>query len=104
MVFARFRKRARATTDPIERILLDQLVLTNLKVAEMHAKASVAKHTDQAQVFLGAAARLLGSICQLTSTLAEYRSSRRPGQFPLEFQNLKTAKIKRTKKGRQNGK
>jgi hypothetical protein len=94
MYFSRFREKARASADPVERILLDHLVLTNLKIAEMHAKATVAKRTEHVQVFNNGAAKLLGCLCQLTSTLVEYRSSRRPCEFPLEFNGQKNVKKK----------
>src|SRR5262249_45321198 len=61
-----------------ERVLLDQLIVAHLKIGELYALAAETTRLEFKQLYSNAAARLLGAVCQLVSTLASYRSSRRP--------------------------
>src|SRR5262249_15390098 len=61
--------------DAVEKVLLDQLLAAHLKVGELYALAAKAKQLDYMATYGNAAARLLGAICQLVTTLSTYRTS-----------------------------
>jgi hypothetical protein len=74
LVLAQFREEAGSPSDPVEKLLLDQLVVAHLKVAELYAQAAETPTLEFKQLYAGAAARLLGAICQLVTTLTTYRT------------------------------
>jgi hypothetical protein len=78
LLFAHFRQEAGGSTDPVEKVLLDQLLAAHIKVAELYALAARATNIEFVRAYQNAAARLLGMLCQLVATLSAYRSSRRP--------------------------
>src|SRR5262249_9588915 len=78
LFFAHFRQEAGGAKDPVERLLLDQLLAAHVKVAELYALAAQTPRLEVKQLYGNAAVRLLGAVGQLVSTLASYRSSVRP--------------------------
>jgi hypothetical protein len=76
--FLGFRDEAGWPDDPVENLLLDQLLLAHLKLSEMYGKGAEALTLETEQHYGTAAARLLGAVCQLVTTLAAYRASDRP--------------------------
>src|SRR5262249_42313548 len=78
LFFARFRQEAGGAEDPVERLLLDQLLAAHVKAAEMYAAGAGATNIEFVRAYQNAAARLLTGICQLVSTLTAYRASVRP--------------------------
>jgi hypothetical protein len=103
LYLARMRARAGATADPVEKILLDNLNVANLKIAEVYGLAASTKDLVLAQKFLSAANRMLHSICELTTTLCHYRESQKPCEFGPEFPNWTLDEEKR-KNGQRNDK
>jgi hypothetical protein len=75
LFLARFQQEAGSPQDPVEQLLLDQLVAAHLKVGELYALAATAAKLEFKQLYANGAVRLLGAVCQLVSTLATYRSS-----------------------------
>jgi hypothetical protein len=80
LVLARFREEADSPSDPVEKLLLDQLMVAHLKVGELYAQAAATPKLEFKQLYGNAAARLLGAICQLVSTLTTYRTATRRTQ------------------------
>src|SRR5262249_9170058 len=78
LFFARFREEAGGPNDPVEKLLLDQILAAHVKVAELYALAAGATNIEFVRAYQNAAARLLGMLCQLIATLSGYRASRRP--------------------------
>jgi hypothetical protein len=89
LLFARFRRQALALTDPIETLLLNNVLLTHHMAVEMHGRAAAATHVEHIQCFANAAVKLTGCLCQLTTTLGTHRASRRSGDFQPEFKQPK---------------
>ena len=75
LFLGRFRDGAGGTEDSIEQMLVDQLALAHLKVAELYARAEAATALDFKQLYSNAATKLVGAICQLTTTLVSYRNA-----------------------------
>jgi hypothetical protein len=84
LFLARFRDEAGKAGDAVEKVLLDQLVVAHLKVGELYAHAASATNLEFKTMYGNTAARLVGCICQLASTLAVYRNSTRPRRAELE--------------------
>jgi hypothetical protein len=80
LFLARFREEAGQAGDAVEKVLLDQLIVAHLKIGELYALGAQATRLEFKQLYGNAAARLLGAVCQLVSTLAAYRASARPGR------------------------
>jgi hypothetical protein len=75
LFFARFREAAGGPNDPIEKLLLDQILAAHIKIAELYAAGAGATNIDFVRGYQNAAARMLSGICQLVSTLTAYRAS-----------------------------
>ena len=65
-------------TDPIERMLIEQICLAHHNVGRLHVKAASAEHLEEARVYIGAAALLTGEFRRSISTLKSYRE---PGKI-----------------------
>ena len=59
--------------DPVERVLLEQLVLAHHRLARLHARAAEATHTDAIRVLNAAAIRLLGEVRRTALAIRTYR-------------------------------
>jgi len=66
-------------TDPVEVMLLEQLVLAHLRSAQLQAQASAAEGIEAVKIYNSAAARLLGEFRLTALSLAAYRRSRSGG-------------------------
>lgn len=73
----RFREQAGFSGDAVEKLLLDELCLAHLKSGELHALAAASTTLEYKQLYLSSQSRLVGAICQLVSTLTNYRSAQR---------------------------
>ena len=61
-------------TDPIERMLVEQITLAHFRVAQLHAAAGQARGNESAKLLNGVAARLLGELRRTALGLKAYRS------------------------------
>lgn len=59
--------------DPIERVLVRQLVFADLRLSSLHAEAAEAKSAEVAKIYTAAAARLLAEIRRVAITIRDYR-------------------------------
>lgn len=60
-------------TDPIERMLLEQITLAHHNVGRLHVKAAAAESLEEARIYLGSAALLTGEFRRTVATLKKYR-------------------------------
>ena len=65
---------ARSTQDPVERMLIEQLVLAHHRIGELHAQSAVAETPQVIETFNAAASRLMAEFRKMTLALREYRS------------------------------
>ena len=65
-------------TDPIERMLIEQICLAHHNIGRLYIKAASAEHLEEARVYIGAAALLAGEFRRSISTLKSYRE---PGKI-----------------------
>lgn len=61
-------------TDPVEQILLEQLMLAHHRLAQLHERASEATRPEAVRILNGAAARLLGELRRLALSIRLYRA------------------------------
>jgi hypothetical protein len=74
-------KDAGSPTDPITRMLLEQMALAHLHIGVLHTKAATTDSTDAAKAYLGAAARLQSEFRRLALALKELQSPSRSKSF-----------------------
>src|SRR5262249_13198001 len=67
------RRDAGSPTDPVEIMLLEQLVLAHLRAAQLQANAGQAEGLEAARLYNGAAARLLAEFRLTALALKAYR-------------------------------
>jgi len=67
-------------TDPIERMLIEQICLAHHNVGRLYAKAASAEQLEAERVYLGAAALLTGEFRRSITTLKNYRE---PNKIPV---------------------
>lgn len=78
-----------ATTDVVERMLVEQLALAHQRVAQLHVRAEQAKSPEAAKVYLTAAIRLTGELRRLALALRLYRDPTPKRSFTvIKQQNL----------------
>jgi hypothetical protein len=104
LVFENFRKDAAASTDSVERTLLDQMLLAHLKTTELHEYAATTSDPSAKQTFLNASIRLVGAITQLTHALVDYRASAKRRKTPAVRKITKKHAKRVDKIERQTGK
>lgn len=73
----KIRKEAGDPTDPIEVMLLEQLVVAHLRAAQLQGDAGQAQGLEATRTLNNAAARLLGEFRQTALALQSYRAGRR---------------------------
>lgn len=61
-------------SDPIERMLIEQLALAHHQIGQLHYRASQAISPEAAKVYLGATCRFLAELRRLALALRQYRS------------------------------
>lgn len=64
-------------TDPIEQMLVEQIVLAHHSIGRLHVKAATTDDLEAARVYLGSAALLTGEFRRSISTLKSYREPSR---------------------------
>src|SRR5262249_8131885 len=64
---------AGATSDPVERMVLEQLFLSHHVVGRLHARAGTRDRLEEVQAFLAAAARLMAEFRRSSLALKAYR-------------------------------
>jgi hypothetical protein len=69
----RIRQDAGSPTDPVEVMLLEQLVLAHLRAAQLQAHAGQAEGLEAARLYNAAAARLMAEVRQTALALKAYR-------------------------------
>ncbi len=62
-------------TDPVERMMIEQLALAHLRIAQLHVGAGQAKATEAIKVYNAATARLWGEFRRTALALRAYRTS-----------------------------
>lgn len=72
--FNTFLGEAGNPTDPVEAILLQQLLLAHHRLAELHMQAAHAPTPEHIKILNGAAARLLGELRRLALSIRLYRT------------------------------
>jgi hypothetical protein len=60
-------------SDPIERLMLQQLALAHYRVGELHAQAAQAQSVEAMKLYSAAATRLTGELRRLALALRQYR-------------------------------
>ena len=60
-------------TDPIERMLLEQLALAHYRIAELHVQVEQSRTAEEVKVYSTAAVRLTGEFRRLALALRQYR-------------------------------
>lgn len=81
-----FVRDAGEPTDPIELILLQQLLMAHHRVAQLHAKAEGATSPEAVKILNAAASRLLSELRRLSLAIRQYRSPVSPRQFSVVHQ------------------
>jgi hypothetical protein len=76
-------KEAGSPTDPVEIMLVEQLILAHHRVAQLHAQAEKCKIVEEAKVYMMAAVRLTGELRRLALALSQYRQPIPRRQFTL---------------------
>jgi hypothetical protein len=59
-------------TDPVERMLIEQLVLAHFRIAQLHVDAGYCKHAEGMKLYTAATARLLGEFRRTALALRAY--------------------------------
>lgn len=60
-------------TDPIERMMIEQLALAHHRIAQLHVQVEEAKSIEAAKAYAAAAARLTGEFRRLALAIRQYR-------------------------------
>ena len=84
--FNGFLRDAGAPVDPVEKILLEQLLLAHHRLAQLHAKAEVATGPEHIKILNAAASRLLSEVRRMALAIRQYRSPISPRQFSVVHQ------------------
>lgn len=71
----RFLEDAGDPSDPVQRVLLEQVAVLRLRLADLHTQAARAKSVEATKILTGATARLLGEVRRLAVTLRELKGS-----------------------------
>lgn len=61
-------------TDPIERMMLEQLALAHLRIGQLHANAGKSKSTEACKIYTSGASRLLGEFRRTALALRVYQA------------------------------
>lgn len=65
---------AKRTDDPIESMMIQQLIMAHHRIANLHVSAATAKKVDACETYSAMAQRLLAEFRRLALALREYRS------------------------------
>ena len=76
-------------TDPLERMLIEQLALAHVMTMQLHVNAALAKTPDGTGIYTTAATRLMGEMRRMILAVREYRMPPlRPQVTRIEQQNV----------------
>jgi hypothetical protein len=67
-------------TDPIEVMLVEQLLMAHHRIGDLHSLAASATKTDAAAIYNAAAVRLMGEFRKTSLALRDYRTPKLPKQ------------------------
>jgi hypothetical protein len=59
-------------TDPVQRMMIEQLVLAHFRIAQLHVDAGYCKHAEGMKLYTAATARLLGEFRRTALALRAY--------------------------------
>jgi len=90
--FNSYLRDAGEPADPVEKILLEQLLLAHHRLAQLHARAEGVTGAEHLKILNGAASRLLSEVRRLALAIRQYRSPISSRQFSVVHQqNVVTA-------------
>lgn len=72
--------------DPVERILLQQLLMAHHRLAQLHVRSEQTTSLEAMRILNPAATRLLGELRQLALAIRQYRAPQLPKQFSVVHQ------------------
>lgn len=78
-------------TDPIERMLVEQLAMAHFRIAQLHVSAGHAKVTEVIKMYNSVAARMLGEFRRTALALRAYRTRVPEGKPEKSLKILKMA-------------
>ncbi|MGA2501562.1 MAG: hypothetical protein ABSH20_27800 [Tepidisphaeraceae bacterium] len=82
-------KRAKQSDDPVEQLLLEQLLILHHRLARLHCDARAASSADGVRILNGVAARLTGELRKIVLVLRAYRTPPGSRSFTvIEQQNV----------------
>jgi hypothetical protein len=81
--------------DPVERMMLEQLIMAHQRLCKLHVQADAAKTPESQKVLNTAATRLMGEVRRMALSIRQYRQPASPRQFQVVHQqNVATAGAK----------
>ena len=87
----RLLKEAGNPTDPLERMLVEQIALAHQRVAQLHIQAAAASTADEVKQYMSVAIRLTGELRRLALGVKQYRQPAPTKKFMVvKQQNLST--------------
>ena len=91
LLVAGYLAEARKSTDPVERMVLEQMVLVHHRLCRLHVEAAGAQSLEQARVLNGAAARLTAELRRLVLAIRAYRMPPSARSFSvIKMENART--------------
>jgi hypothetical protein len=79
-------------TDPVEKILLEQLMMAHLRLSKLHVRADGVTDPEAVKILNGATSRLLSEIRRMALAIRQYRAPQAPKSFSVVHQqNVVTA-------------
>ncbi|MEI8374135.1 MAG: hypothetical protein WCJ35_15030 [Planctomycetota bacterium] len=88
----KLRRESGDPSDPIERMMVEQIAMAHFRIGQLHARAESAKTSEESKIFLGAAARLTSEFRRLALALKQYREPNGKRQFTVvRQQNVSAA-------------
>jgi len=78
-------------SDPIERMMIEQLALAHHRIAQLHVQAAEADTVDAAKQYMSVAIRLTGELRRMSLAIKQYRQPTTTKQFTvIKQQNVAT--------------
>jgi hypothetical protein len=85
----RLLEEAGSPTDPIERMMVEQLAMAHFRIGQLHTRVAEARTVDEAKAYSAAATRLTGEFRRLALALKSYRQPSKTKHFTVvRQQNL----------------
>ena len=90
--FDDYIQKAGNPTDPVERILLEQMVAAHYRLLQLQASAHRAENPESMQIFNAVASRLMGEVRRFALAIRDYRQPIGKKSFQVVHQqNIQTA-------------